>query len=137
MNISQRNFIHNDINDQAWLWNGKKNVYFHWQVSINKEQKNMELLSHKKAGFFFNWLWNLHILQGKILGIVKAVQKTVWLETARMFWTLFGLWVLYLGNTRNNVDDFYDADDLDDDDGDDSAVVDDSDDYDEMIMTLY
>ena len=44
---------------------------------------------------------------------------------------------MYLGNTRNNVDDYYDADDLDDDDGDDSAVVDDSDDYDEMIMTLY
>ena len=85
----------------------------------------------------FNWLWNLHILQEKILGIVKAVQKTVWLETARMFWTLFGLWVLYLGNRRKNVDDDYDADDLDDDDGDDSAVVDDSDDYDEMIMTLY
>ena len=44
---------------------------------------------------------------------------------------------MYLGNTRNNVDDDYDADDLDDDDGDDSAVVDDSDDYDEMIMTLH
>ena len=43
----------------------------------------MELLSHKKAVFFFNWLWNLHILQEKILGLVKAVQKTVWLEIAR------------------------------------------------------
>ena len=44
---------------------------------------------------------------------------------------------MYLGNTRNNVDDYYDADDLDDDDDVGGAVVDDSDDYDEMMMTLY